>query len=139
MNAGAFHISQGTGSNLVPLRAVGGTVEIPSARAPAKAAVTSCVNAIIPSLPAPLSLKHGPLLVTVETWSDDSVVARLPVVGLYGEGESDTSALDGLRGEIFAFVADLVELQKDGGVLAGPLKEQWDDISALVDSSGLSA
>ena len=92
----------------------------------------SAVTAVLPVLPEPLRLRHGPLLVTVETWSDGAVTARLPVVGLWASAESDTLALDALGTEIAMFVEDVEPMAKMGGI-GGALKRQWEAICALVE------
>ena len=95
------------------------------------------VNAQLPILPEPLRLLHGPLLATVETWSDGTVVARLPVAALYGEGDSDTLALDDLAEGIGDFVASVSELLRNGDQIGGPLATQWRALIAMVDVSAV--
>jgi hypothetical protein len=84
--------------------------------------VVSSGNAILPVLPSPLVLKHGPLLVTVESWSDGTVVARLPCAALHGDGESDTAAIEDLAASIYDFIVSTSELvlrpRRDDSVVA---------------------
>ena len=96
------------------------------------------VNAQLPILPDPLRLLHGPLLVTVETWSDKSIVARLPCVALEANGESDVEAIGELGVAVLDFATSMVRLLANGDSIGGPLKLDWDNLTALVDVSGLS-
>jgi hypothetical protein len=106
---------------------------------PEEPVMVSSVSAILPLLPDPLTLRYGPLLVTVESWSDGSVVARLPCAALYGSGESDAAALDDLGSVIYDFVGSLRGLLARGESIGGPLKKDWENVSALVDMSRLTA
>ena len=99
--------------------------------------MVTTVNAQLPFLPEPLKLRHGPIQVTVETWSDGDVEARIPALALSGEGENDTLALGDLAEEILSFAVGVRELLDEGGVLAGPLLQQWNGLSELVDVTNL--
>jgi len=64
----------------------------------------------LPLLPPPLKLKQGPLLVTLELWSDgtnDTYVADLPLVAVYGEGPCPQLALMDLAEEILEFASHM--------------------------------
>jgi hypothetical protein len=98
--------------------------------------IVSCVTAQLPYLPEPLKLKHGPLLATIETWSDGTVVASIPALALYEEGDSDILALDGLAEEIGEFAVG-TKVLNDHEVLGGPLLLQWRGLLEMVDISGL--
>ena len=89
-------------------------------------------------LPEPLRLRHGPLLVTIETWSDGVVQARWPETTLFGEGESDVLALDALRERIAEFARDMVPRVATAKI-GGPLLRQWKAFGALVDLSSLGS
>lgn len=95
------------------------------------------VAAELAQLPAPLKLKHGPLPVVVETWSDGAVQACWPDTALYGEGENGAMALDALCEQIDEFARDMVERVARAKV-GGPLLEQWKAFCKLVDVSGLA-
>lgn len=100
--------------------------------------LTRAVNAQISCLPSPLRLLHGALLATVEAWSDESVVARLPSLALFAAAESDTLALLDLADEVREFAQSMVDLIASGGELGGPLELQWRALTAMVDVSGLT-
>ena len=104
----------------------------------AEPTIVHCVNAQLPVLPDPLRLLHGPLLATVETWSDGSVVARIPSLALYAAEESDTLALAELAEEVLAFATDVFKMLANHEEIAGPLDYQWRALIAMVDVSGLS-
>jgi hypothetical protein len=91
------------------------------------------VNAQLPALPAPLRLRHGPLLVTIEYWSDGTVVAKHPALRLYGEGTSDVEALDALGDEIHEAAVDLSDLARQGVPFGGAAAQMWAALSALVE------
>lgn len=89
------------------------------------------VTAQLPILPDPLRPKT-PLLVTVETWSDGIVAARLPITALYGEGETDAEALNILATAIFEFIVEVKGMLKTGPI-GGGLLRQWKALQALVE------
>ena len=99
--------------------------------------MTTCVSAHLPLLPYPLKLKHGPLLVTLETWSDGTVVARIPALALYADGETDTLALDELGEEILDFASSTKRFITTHEVRGGPLLQQWKGLLEMVDITGL--
>jgi hypothetical protein len=84
-----------------------------------------------------LKLKHGPILATIETWSDGTVVARIPALAMYADGESDALALSDLGNEILSFAVGVRGLLTSGGKLAGPLLRQWTGLNEIVDCSPL--
>jgi hypothetical protein len=132
--ANVFEIRPGASAEKI------GTIKDASATigfAPDEPSMLSAVNAILPVLPAPLALTHGPLIVTIETWSDGSVVARLPCAALYGSGDSDTAALEDLGIVISDFIGSMRGLVGADKAIAGPLKRDWENVSALVDMSQL--
>ena len=125
------------GGEILPFRAEGtaGTASAPRGAVSATVAdprVISVVNAHLPSLPSPLRLAAGPLLVTLESWSDGTVVASLPVCGLWADADSDTRAIRALSAEISAFVTDVQSILACGRPLGGELAERWTALSALV-------
>lgn len=98
--------------------------------------VVSTVSGQLPALPTPLRLIHGPLLVTIETWSDRTVVARFPAARLFGEGPDDTSALESLAERIAEFI-EVHLLHAHAGELGGTLAKQWAALTAMIDVSGV--
>lgn len=98
--------------------------------------IVSSVSAQLPTLPAPLRFLHGPLLVTIETWSDGTVVARFPAGRIYGEGHDDASALEALAERIAEFVETHL-LHAHAGRLGGTLVKQWAAITAMIDVSAV--
>lgn len=95
------------------------------------------VTAQLPAVPAPLQLVAGPLLVTIETWSDGTVVARIPSASLYGEGKSDVLALDALAESTLEFATSVKRIQLRSPI-GGGLKKQWEAFMGLVDVSRLT-
>ena len=79
-----------------------------------------------------LSLKHGPILVVLETWSDGLTVARWPEGRFHGEGSCDADAIRDLAENIEEFVMDTHEILKTHK-LAGAALEQWRAIAAMFD------
>lgn len=100
--------------------------------------IVATVTAQLPVLPAPLRLLHGPLLVTIETWSYGVTVARLPAAGLMGEAQDDRAALEALAENIAEFVAVHLPHAREGR-LGGTLAKQWAALTAMVDVSALTA
>jgi hypothetical protein len=98
--------------------------------------MVSSVNAALPVLPMGLRLKHGPILVTLERWSDGVVVARLPAARLEAEAERDADALDNLSELIADLVRDIAITHK-GRPLGGAILRQWRALEALIDASQL--
>ena len=90
-------------------------------------------TAQLPTLPGALRLRHGPLLITVETWSDGVVVARLPAAALWGEGENDAMALHDLGENIATFIGDVRRVLGRGEGIGGALQAQWLSVMALID------
>ncbi|XXT25165.1 hypothetical protein WME94_26890 [Sorangium sp. So ce429] len=98
--------------------------------------IISTVTAQLPALPTPLRLLHGPLLVTIETWSYGARVARFPAARIIGEGRDDASAVEALAENIAEFVE--VNLpQAQAGRLGGTLAKQWVALTAMVDVSAV--
>lgn len=98
--------------------------------------ILASVTAQLPTLPAPLRLIHGPLLVTIETWSEGGTVARFPAARLYGEGHDDASAMEALSERIAEFVESHL-LHAYAGKLGGTLAKQWSALTAMVDVSAV--
>jgi hypothetical protein len=98
--------------------------------------ILASVTAQLPTMPAPLRLIHGPLLVTIETWSDGGTVARFPAARLYGEGHDDASAMEALCARIAEFVETHL-LHAYAGKLGGTLAKQWSALTAMVDVSAV--
>jgi hypothetical protein len=92
-------------------------------------------NALLPVLPLPLVLRHGPLLVTIHWWADGSVVAEIPACALYGNGISDTAALEDLASVTLDWARGIHSLGDEN--LGGALLRQWTAFKALVDVSAL--
>jgi hypothetical protein len=92
-------------------------------------------NALLPLLPEPLSLRHGPLLVTLQWWPDGLVVADLPACALYGSGDSDTAALEDLGNVMLDWASGVNALGEEN--IAGGLRRQWLAFKALVEVSRL--
>ena len=108
----------------------------PSSEVVPKDRILTSVTAQLPTLPAPLRLMHGPLLVTIETWSDGVVVARFPAARLHGEAHDDTSAMESLSERIAEFVGTHL-LHAHAGKLGGTLAKQWVAVTAMVDVSAV--
>lgn len=108
----------------------------PASEAIPKDHVVTSVSAQLPWLPAPLRLIHGPLLVTIETWSDGTVVARFPAGRIYGEAEDDAAALEALAERIAEFVETHL-LHALAGKLGGTLAKQWAVLTAMIDVSAV--
>lgn len=89
------------------------------------------------TLPAPLRLKGAPVPVVVEAGADGVRQAVWEEAALYGEGDSDSSALDALRERLLEFAADMTARIAQGARVGGPLLSQWNAFQALVDVSGL--
>jgi hypothetical protein len=98
--------------------------------------ILTAVSAQLPTLAAPLHFIHGPLLVTVETWSDGTVVARFPAGRLYGEGHDDATAMEALSERITEFVETHL-FHAHAGKLAGTLAKQWAALTAMIDVSAV--
>lgn len=109
---------------------------VPISTTVAKDRVISSITAQLPLLPAPLRFIHGPLLVTIETWSDGVIVARFPAARLFGEGHDDASAMEALSNRIAEFVETHL-LHAHGGRLGGTLAKQWSALTAMVDVSAV--
>jgi hypothetical protein len=109
---------------------------MPGSDTVAKDRILTSISAQLPTLPGPLRFIHGPLLVTIETWSDGVVVARFPAARLYGEGHDDASAMDSLSERIAEFVETHL-LQAHAGRLGGTLAKQWAALTAMVDVSAV--
>jgi hypothetical protein len=92
-------------------------------------------NAILPLLPEPLQLRHGPLIVTLQWWADGAVVADLPICALSGQGATDTEALENLGSIMLDWAAGLKKLGDEN--IGGALQRQWLAFQALVDVSRL--
>ena len=98
--------------------------------------ILTSVSAQLPTLPAPLRFIHGPLLVTIETWSDGTVVARFPAGRLFGEGHDDAVAMEALSFRIAEFVETHL-LHAHAGKLGGTLAKQWAALTAMIDVSAV--
>jgi hypothetical protein len=94
-------------------------------------------NALLAVLPEPLKLRHGPLLVSVERWSDGNVVARLPAARLYASGRTEAEALSELAADIADLVQDLTEGPHATARLGGAMLETWRALTVFVDAPGL--
>lgn len=101
--------------------------------------LTHSVSAILPTVPSPLRLRGGPLLITIDSWSDATVVARLPAAVLQAEGESEILAIDALCEEFLCFAVAMTGAVASGKVLGGPLLARWERFTAMVDTSGIVA
>ena len=108
----------------------------PVSHAIAKDHVVAALSAQLPLLPAPLRFVHGPLLVTIETWSDGTVVARFPAARLFGEGHDDASAIEALSDRIAEFVQTHL-VHAHAGRLGGTLAKQWAALTAMIDVSAV--
>lgn len=97
--------------------------------------VFGLAKATIAVLPCPLRLLHGPLPVTLETWSYGVVVAHLDDVGLWADGTSADEALIAISAEVAEFFADVSDATAKGVLLGGPLAKQWATLCALVAAS----
>jgi hypothetical protein len=99
-------------------------------------ALLHLAQAQLPVLPEPLRLLHGPLLLVLKWWRDGTISASLPVCALYGDGETEFSAIADLSDTILEWASGIVS---SGGsdALGGPLLQQWRAFEALVDVSGL--
>jgi hypothetical protein len=104
------------------------------AREPVLAGTTT---AILPILREGMALRHGPLLVTIDVWSDGSVVAKLPAARLHAYGETAADALSSLADEIAETVEDLARGPHHEVRLGGAMLDTWRTLSALVDFPGL--
>jgi len=96
-----------------------------------------CSVAQLPVLPEPLSLKHGPLLISVEKWSDGSVIARLPATRLHAYGDTEASALAALAEDIAEAVVDLTTGPNGTVRLGGAMLDTWRALCALIEGPGL--
>lgn len=108
----------------------------PASEVVPKDRILTSITAQLPMLPAPLRLIHGPLLVTIETWSDGIVVARFPAARLYGEGHDDASAMESLAERLVEHVNTHL-LHAHAGKLGGTLARQWGALTAMVDVSAV--
>ncbi len=63
------------------------------------------ISAAIHVLPSDEYVLNGPLNVILEIY-DDEVLALLPELKLYGEGENEIEALDDLKSELLDLTAD---------------------------------
>lgn len=109
---------------------------VPASGTMPKDRAIASITAQLPILPAPLRLIHGPLLVTIETWSDGMIVARFPAARLFGEGHDDASAMEALSERIAEFVETHL-LHAHAGKLGGTLAKQWSALTAMVDVSAV--
>lgn len=100
--------------------------------------LVSSIPSQLPYLPEPLKLRHGPISITIETWSDGTVAASIPSLALYATADSDTLAISDLADEILSFAVGVQELLDKGGKIAGPLQRQWAGLSEFVDVTALS-
>jgi hypothetical protein len=91
------------------------------------------VTAQLATIPEPYRLRHGPLLATIETWSDGTVVARMPALALYADAESDVLALNALADEIAELGTSVQQALARGETLGGPLARRWAAFLALVE------
>ena len=101
------------------------------------ATLVACVNASLPVLRAPLTLRYGPLLVSIDHWSDGSVVARLPAARLHAYGSTEAEALSFLGEDIADLVLDLTTGEHAQRRLGGAMLEAWRVLSALVEAPEL--
>lgn len=98
--------------------------------------ILTSVSAQLPTLAAPLHFIHGPLLVTIETWSDGTVVARFPAGRIFGEGHDDAAAMEALSERITEFVETHL-FHAHAGKLGGTLAKQWTALTAMIDVSAV--
>jgi hypothetical protein len=94
-------------------------------------------NAWLPFLPAPLELKHGPILLVVERWSDGTIIAKLPGARLQASGASESDAMDELAEDIAAAVRDLTGGEHASTRLGGAMLDTWRALCELVKAPGL--
>lgn len=99
--------------------------------------LVGCTVAQLPALSGGLRLRHGPLLITLEHWSDGSVIAKLPSARLYAEGTTQADALYALAEEIEATVRDLTVGPHGAERLGGAMLDTWRALSTLIDAPGL--
>lgn len=126
---------QGTVTKMLGEQIGGSTTRLPLEEKESR--IVSTVNAQLALLPEPLKLIHGPLLATIETWSSGTVVARLPVPPIYGEGDTDTEALCDLADEALVYAESVIAMVNEGTELGGPALQFWQSFRAVVDVSAL--
>lgn len=101
-------------------------------RLPTTATAPSLVNAVLPTLPAPLTLRHGPLTVTLERRGQNLSVASLPALRLSTTAANDADAVAALRQTIYEFVRAHAPAA-GSGKLSDELVERWNAAVALID------
>jgi hypothetical protein len=126
-------------ATLDPARSASHSTAVASTQRADEPKLVHQVAALLPTLPAPLRLLHGPLLATVETWSDGTVYAHLPAARLYGSGTDSAEALDDLAAEILSSAQHLSRLHREGKRFGGAAAKTWTALEALVDMSALGA
>lgn len=82
-------------------------------------------------LPAPLRLRHGPVVATLERYDDGDVVASLPALHLCGVRKSEAWALAALGEAVRDFWQEVAPMAK-AGLLENVLARQWAAFEALV-------
>ena len=95
------------------------------------------ITVMLPVLPEPLKLRHGPLLINIEHWSDGVVVARLPAAALSAQADTQAVAMEGLAQEIADTVHDLTQGPRKDVPLGGAMLDCWRALSALIEAPGL--
>jgi hypothetical protein len=99
--------------------------------------IDTTITVMLPVLPAPLKLRHGPLLINIEHWSDGVVVARLPAAALSSQADTQAQAMAGLAQDIADTVLDLTQGAHKDAPLGGAMLDCWRALSALIEAPGL--
>jgi|GEM_PF-1372348 len=63
-----------------------------------------------------------PILILIEEYSDDSIIARFPEVEVFGEGVTDSEAISNLKNSILDLYDELTETDSD---TLGKLPKMW--------------
>ena len=94
-----------------------------------KTVLLHAVTAQLSVFPACLRPKFGPLLIVLEVWSDEKVVAQWPESRLYGEGACYADAIRDLANNL----EEVERIGRDSKTheFAGAALEQWRAITAM--------
>lgn len=84
------------------------------------------------ALPHGHALVGGPLIITIEEWSDGSFAARWPEARLAGGGESDSDALHDLAGNIVELFSTYSHLSRAGERFVAGAADTWNALRARV-------